>query len=766
MTFSLRWLRNRWFSTFTWMLVCNIDRNSLFLATLAIPLLANFAEVKAQEFNSASPRPIARATRLSRPPKVDGIIINDPAWTDITPNSKFTQVRPNEGLAATQPTDVYIGFDDEKLYVGVMAYDDSPESIIVSDSRRDSPLNETDSFRLIIDGLLDRQNGYVFGTNPSGMEFDAQVINEGGSGGFGGRGGGTGGFNLNWDTTWEVEAQIFEKGWSAEFAIPFLALRYLGDASQTWGINFQRNIRRNNEESYWAPLDRNFNLNRVSEAGYLKGIEVPSQRLFQLTPYALSLNEQGGFRSSAQSREEYGLDVKWGITPSLTLDATFNTDFAQVEADDIQVNLDRFSLFFPEKRPFFLENAGQFAVGEPREVELFFSRRIGIDAGTQFPIETGGRLTGKIGNSTNIGLLRMQTQGIDEAATQNDFSVLRLNQELPNRSALGFMFVERVGGSLTSTDSVDDINRTFAIDGRWGFGDYTVVRGWISKTETPRLSDHDVAGGITWNYNDENWSNYAGYSEVGKNFNPEVGFLARKDFRKYTARWLYRYRPQNWGRLQEVRPHMTYRGYWDFEGNQQTGYLHIDNHWEFNSGMEIHTGTNFTQEGVFEPFEIVKGVVVPIGNYKHKEAQLVYRSNQSAPLSVNFRSFIGGFFGGERKNLDSTIRYRVGEKFTSELTWSHSNINLPFEGGDFEVDIARFRATYAFTPRMTVQTLVQYNKRDDVLSTNLRFAWLQSANAGLYIVFNEVDEGSLMFGPRANAQQMAIKYSRILNLFN
>ena len=291
------------------MLVCNIDRNSLSLATLAIPLLANFAEVKAQESNSASPRPIAQATRLSRPPKVDGIIINDPAWTDITPNSKFTQVRPNEGLAATQPTDVYIGFDDEKLYVGVMAYDDSPESIIVSDSRRDSPLNDTDSFRIIIDGLLDRQNGYVFGTNPSGMEFDAQVINEGGSGGFGGRGGGTGGFNLNWDTTWEVEAQIFDEGWSAEFAIPFVALRYLGDESQTWGINFQRNIRRNNEESYWAPLDRNFNLNRVSEAGYLEGIEVPSQRLFQLTPYALSLNEQGGFRSAAQSREEYGLSL-------------------------------------------------------------------------------------------------------------------------------------------------------------------------------------------------------------------------------------------------------------------------------------------------------------------------------------------------------------------------------------------------------------------------------------------------------------------------
>ncbi|MCG8414192.1 MAG: DUF5916 domain-containing protein, partial [Pseudomonadales bacterium] len=587
-----------------------------------------------------------------------------------------------------------------------------------------------------------------------------------GQGGFGGGGSGAGGFNLNWDTTWEVEAQITELGWSAEFEIPFNALRYGSGDSQTWGINFQRNIRRYNEESYWAPLDRNFNLNRVSEAGFIEGVEVPSQRLLQVTPYALSLTERGGELTSTQSREEYGVDVKWGITPSLTLDATVNTDFAQVEVDDIQVNLDRFSLFFPEKRPFFLENAGQFAIGNPREVELFFSRRIGINQGVQFPIEAGGRLTGKIGNNTNIGLLRMRTEGIEGSVPQNDFSVVRVNQELPNRSAIGMMFVERDGDGSISGNPSEDINRTYAIDGRWGIGDYTVIRGWVSQTDTPGITSDDTAGGATFSYNDEDWSLGAGYSEVGDSFNPEVGFLARRGFRKYTANWLYRYRPQNWGQLQELRPHMSYRGYWDFDGNQQTGFLHVDNHWEFNSGMEIHTGVNFTQEGVFEPFEIVEGVTVPVGEYEHEEAQLVYWSNQSAPFSVNFRSFIGGFFGGDRMNLNSTIRYRVGEKFTSELVWSHSNIDLPVPGGDFEVDIARLRMTYAFTPRMTIQALVQYNKRDDVLSTNLRFALLESANAGLFIVYNEVDENNLLFPTRDNAQQFALKYSRILNIFN
>ena len=719
-----------------------------------------------QVLSSESVRPTTVAVELNTAPVIDGNVLADNAWAEVTPTSGFTQTRPNEGQAATQRTEVFVGYTADTLYIGVMAYDDNPEAILVTDSRRDSALDDTDSFQVMIDGLLDRQNGYVFGTNPSGMEYDAQVINEGGSGGFGGGGGGAGGFNLNWDTTWEVEAQITDAGWSAEFAIPFLALRYGTGDDQTWGINFQRNIRRNNEESYWAPLDRNFNLNRVSEAGFVQGIEVPSQRLLQITPYALSLSERGGDLPGSQSREEYGIDLKWGITPSLTLDATVNTDFAQVEVDDIQVNLDRFSLFFPEKRPFFLENAGQFAIGNPREVELFFSRRIGINGGAQFPIEGGGRLTGKIGNSTNVGLLRMRTDGIDGAVPQNDFSVVRVNQELRNRSAIGMMFVERDGDGSINGNPSDDINRTYAIDGRWGIGDYTVIRGWLSQTETPGIETDDTAGGITYSYNDEDWSLGAGYSEVGENFNPEVGFLARRGFRKYTANWLYRYRPDNWGQLQELRPHMSYRGYWDFNGNQQTGFLHIDNHWEFNSGMEIHTGVNLTQEGVFEPFEIVDGVTVPVGDYEHEEAQLVYFSNQSAPFSVNFRSFIGGFFGGDRKALNSTIRYRVGEKFTSELTWSHSNIDLPVPGGDFEVDIARFRATYAFTPRMTIQTLIQYNKRDDVLSTNLRFAWLQSANAGLYIVYNEVDENNMLLGPRENAQQFAIKYSRILNIFN
>lgn len=716
-----------------------------------------------QELVSTPVAPTTTAFPLDTIPVIDGEVLGDPAWAGVTPTSGFWQVRPDEGQPATQRTEVYIGFTEEALYIGVMAYDDNPEGIIVADSRRDSSLDDTDSFQVIIDGMMDRQNGYVFGTNPAGIEYDAQVTNEG-AGGFRG---GSSGFNLNWDTTWTVNARISEIGWSAEMEIPFSSLRYGSGEIQSWGINFQRNIRRNYEVTYWAPLDRQYNINRVSEAGYLENIQVPDQRNLQFTPYALNSGSRGGnLTGGTHTDEEYGFDLKYSITPSLTLDATYNTDFAQVEVDELQVNLDRFSLFFPEKRPFFLENAGQFAVGNPREAELFFSRRIGVGAGgNQLPIDGGLRLTGKVGNNTNIGLLRMRTESVTGVASANDYSVVRVNQELGNRSSIGVMYVEREGDGNLQASSEDDYNRTYAVDGRWGIGDNTLITGWAARTDTPGLSNRDTAFGTRANYDSAEWRINAGYTQIAENFNPEVGFLSRRGYRKYEGGVRYHYRPEDlWG-LHELRPHINYRGYWDFDGFQETGYLHVDNHWEFESGMEIHTGMNFTQEGVKEPFEIVDGVTVPADEYKHKEAQLVFQTNQGAPLSLIIRSTIGGFFGGDRVSLEPTLRYRVGEKFSTELSWNYSDIDLPVAGGDFKVNLARMRVSYSFTPKISIQALVQYNDRDDLVATNLRFAWLQSANAGLYLVYNEIDDTGLG-APNNRARQFILKYSRIIDLFN
>jgi hypothetical protein len=713
----------------------------------------------AQLRSSVSERPMAQATELADAPVMDGHIANDPAWAAVQPIDEFWQIQPTAGRAASQRTEVFVGFTETALYIGVIAYDDNPSAIVSTDSRRDSSLDNTDSFRVLIDGLLDRQNGYVFGTNPAGIEFDGQVSREAQGQAISG---GEGGLNLNWDTSWTVRTAVSDIGWSAEMRIPFTSLRFGADSVQTWGFNFERRIRRNNEVAFWAPLSQERNLYRVSEAGSIEGIRVPRQRNLQLTPYVLGRERSGGTLTEDRSDEESGFDLKYSITPSLTLDATYNTDFAQVEVDEQQVNLDRFSLFFPEKRAFFLENAGQFTVGNSQEAELFFSRRIGIAAGVPTPIEGGLRLSGKVGQRTNIGFLRMSSEAVEGLAPANDYTVARVNQELPNRSAIGVLFVGREGdGSLLGTPG-DDENQTYAIDGRWGIGNNALVQAWVAETHTPGLTNRDDAFSVSGEYNDADWTYGVGYTEVGEHFNPEVGFLARTDYKKFDGRIFRRVRPTGWGNLFEIRPHVVYRGYWDFEGFQETGFLHIDSHWEFQTGREFHTGVNFTREGLKEPFDIIPGVTIAPGTYDHEELQLVYQGDASQPLNFELRSTIGGRFGGDRATIEPTLRYRIGDRFGSELAYSHNDFDLPVTGGDFTADLWRFRVSYSFSPRMLLQMLMQYNEIDDTVTTNLRFSWLQAANAGLFIVLNEADERG--FGALPRGREFVIKYSRIFDL--
>lgn len=705
-------------------------------------------------------RPVGRAFPLESVPVIDGDVLNDPAWTGVVPLTGFIQTQPDAGQPASQRTEVFIGFSDSAIHIGVVAYDSNPEGIIATDSRRDSSLDDTDSFRVLIDGLLDRQNGFVFGTNPAGIEFDGQVTREGTGQNVAG---GDGGLNKNWDAPWTVKALVGEFGWSAEMRIPFSSLRYGIDDVQSWGFNFERRIRRNNEIAYWAPMSQDRDLLKVSEAGTVEGIRAPRQRTLLLTPYVLGKWQQGGELPNSENEQDFGIDLKYSITPSLTLDATYNTDFAQVEVDEQQVNLDRFNLFFPEKRPFFLENAGQFTVGNPREVELFFSRRIGIADGSPVPIDGGLRLSGKIGGTTNVGLLYMASEAAPGLASANNYTVARISQEFANRSSVGFLYVDRDGDGSLLGNGDDDQNQTYAVDGSLGIGENGLVRAWAAKTETPGLNGDDTAFSLTGDYNNADWSVNLGYAEVGANFNPEVGFLARTDYRRIDGRIMRRYRPDNRWNLFELRPHISYRGFWDSNDFQETGFLHVDNHWEFVTGTEIHTGINFTREGVKDPFEIVDGVFVQPGTYDENELQLVLMGNQSAPLNFSLQSIIGGRFGGDRLTLTPTLRYRIGEKFSSEFNYVYNEFDLPVPGGSFTANLARIRLSFSFTPRILLQLLAQYNEQDDRFSTNLRFSWLQSANAGLYVVYNEVDERGIGAPPRG--KEFIIKYSRIFDVF-
>ncbi|MDP5071177.1 MAG: carbohydrate binding family 9 domain-containing protein [Congregibacter sp.] len=718
------------------------------LIVFCLPLLALSNHAVCSE---SLPRPEGQAVSIARAPLLDGLVLNDPSWLAVPSLDGFLQIQPDEGRRASQRTEVKVAFTKDALYIGVIAYDDDPDSILVTDSRRDSSLAQTDGFQIIIDGVGDRQNGYVFGTNPAGIEYDGQVVKEGA-------------VNLDWDGSWQVVAAITESGWSAEFEIPFTTLRYGGNPDIGWGMNFQRNIRRNNEIAFWAPLDRQRTLSRVSEAGTIRGISAPKPRNLQITPYVLGSARQGGVLEETVIEQEVGVDIKYSITPNLTLDATYNTDFAQVEVDDVVINLDRFSVFLPEKRPFFLENADQFSVGDPQEVELFFSRRIGIVDGAPVPIEGGLRLSGKVGDSTNVGLLYMSDDGLPGVAPQNDFLVARINEELPNRSAIGAMVVQRRGDGSLNADGSADENDAYAIDGRLGIGDNLLLSGWAAKTRTPGLDGDDHAFAVKANYDAAKWSSNLEYSEVHEDFNPEVGFLLRDDYKRVEAFVMRRFRPKDFMGLLEVRPHYSLRNYWDLDGFLETGFQHLDTHWEFRNGYRIDTGMNYVKDGLQQPFEIIDNVFIPAGTYSGPEAQISFNTDLSQPLSFQSRLNAGDKFGGDRVSFTPTVAFRIGETFSSELSVIYTDFDLPIPGGDFSVALTRLRLSYSFSPKALLQAVIQYNDANQTLSTNLRFALLRTANSGLYVVYNEFDDQ--LPGALPADRQFVIKYNYLFDVLN
>ncbi len=727
--------------------------------------------------NQAGREPaVATAYTIEDAPQLDGQVIDDPVWQSVNPTSGFWQTRPVAGQQVSEKTEVRIAYTADTLYFGVVCYDREPQSIIVSDSRRDSALDETDSFQIILDTYRDRQNGFVFGTNPAAIEYDGQVTNEGEGTTIGGtrnrqQGGSGAGFNINWDGAWDVRTHVGTYGWSIEFAIPFRTLRYPQDRLQTWGLNFQRNIRRKNEIAYWAELPRQYNLYRVSRAGALEGLEIPDQRNLKFIPYVLGEVRRRGDQSGVWTGT-VGLDAKYSLTPSLTLDATYNTDFAQVEVDEHQINLDRFNLFFPEKRPFFLENAGLFAVGDSGEAELFFSRNIGIGpAGQVIPIVGGARLSGKLAR-TNVGFLNMQTQDVEGVTPGNNYTVARVSRELPNRSSIGGIFINR---QATGAAGDSDYNRTFGFDGKWGIGEYGQIAGFLASTATPGLSQDDYAYKIGGTYKSPAWQLDLNYTELGENFNPEVGFLKRTGgYRKSDFIIFHTYRP-SFGGFHEIRPHVVYRGYWAHDGFHVSSWAHIDSHWEWKNGFQINTTTNLSYEGVSEPFTIFEDtgvsnprkVVVPAGIYRSREHELVFNTNEGAWLSFRGSVTKGAFFGGNRFALSPSMQLRLGETFNTNVSLSRNDISLP--GGSFITNLLITRLSYSFTPRIFAQALIQYNDAADVWATNLRFGWRKSANTGLYIIYNDTRGLFDAFRDPLNPlpdRSLVIKYTQLFDLFN
>jgi hypothetical protein len=526
-------------------------------------------------------------------------------------------------------------------------------------------------------------------------------------------------------------------------------------------VNFHRNIQRTRERTYWAPLARVYELGRLSSAGELRGLDLDTPRNFKLLPYVVGSADRNFFpvSSSTDLDGDFGFDAKFGLTPSLNLDFTYNTDFAQVEVDEQQINLTRFNLRFPEKRPFFLENSGLFTIGKQEELDLFFSRRIGLDdEGAIVPIVAGARLTGKIGGY-NVGFLNMQTDDI-RLVPGNNFSVMRVSRELPNRSGIGAMFVNRSGtGSLSTSD---DFNRTWGADGRLGVGEHFTMAGFAARTETPGLIGRDYAYNLDSEYNDGTHRVGVEYGQTGEDFNPEVGFLENEDgYRRFHTRYHLTMRQEkirDWG-FREWQPHIQYTRYDYLDGGLNTASMHLDNHWDWENGYRIDTAVNGNWEGFRAPFEIYPGVIVPVG--EHGGLFFRMRANTDARKSVfaQLEWEVGQFLTGTQNSPELQVVLRDGGRFAIDTTWAHRSIDLP--EGSFRTNLGNMRVTYNFTPSVFLQSLIQYNDRTDRWSTNLRFHMLETAGTGLFVVYNDTESLNGL-GPVNRA--FIVKYVRQFDL--
>jgi hypothetical protein len=729
------------------------------------------------------------------PPEIDGRV-TDAVWETVTPHTTFTQQDPRLGEPATERTEVRLLFGPTAVYVSFICFDVDPSSIIVSQAKRDASLAETEAVIAVFDTFNDNQNAFVFGTNPLGIEYDGQVAREGQTSGqsFGGGGGGGGGgagtqrggisaFNPNWDGDWTVRAQITDRGWEAEMAIPLKTLRYDPGENKTWGFNVMRNIRHKNEQVYLSFIPRGFDIYRISLAADVPGLNMPTRRDIKLIPYALGSANKDYARASDQLDRDFqvGIDTKWGVTPSLTLDATVNTDFAQVEAEEEQVNLTRFDLFFPEKRPFFLENASTFQFGQPQSVDLFFSRRIGLSGAAStllpIPIIAGGRLSGKVAGSWNVGLLNIQTNDkLDSSdnllSPDTNFTVLRAQKEI-GRSSYGGIFVGKYAAGDLAGTSFNQWNRAYGLDANWQLSEGQRISTFVARTDTPETADNVTgARGSDYSYRgfydfrNQVWQIGGGYTQVGDNFNPEVGFLPRRGYRRPEFRVFFQPQPKNIRWIRRFAPHISSNAYWDLNGKLQTAFTHI-HPFEIQPmrGGRFGWSVDQNKDNPLAPFVVFNRdgnrVVIPPGEYTWWQNSLEYLHDPSAAVTGTIRYRFGNYYDGDFNAVELTSDYRFTARFTASVGWTRQEVDLPY--GAFVTNLIPVKASYSFTNLTSLSALVQYNGQTGVYSSNIRFAMLNRSGTGLFVVYNDRRDVLDSTSYDTVGRSFVVKYTRLID---
>jgi len=675
------------------------------------------------------------AVRSTGPITLDGQL-DEAAWAAAPLATNFVQNDPREGEPATYETEVRVLYDDDALYFGVFARDDQPRQLIVNDLKKDYNTQGSDGFTVILDTFHDGRNGYQFATNPAGAKWDAQMSNEGREN------------NANWDGIWDVATVVGETGWYAEMRIPFRTLKFNGTDLQSWGVNFERKLRRINEDSYWAPLPRIYDLQRVSMAGTVEGLRGlrPGMNL-RFKPYAASASNTLAGRKTTGDFDA-GIDVKYGVTTGLVWDFTVNTDFSQVEADEQQVNLTRFSLFFPEKRDFFLENSGIFQFGggggqqggggmggiNRSEMQLFFSRRIGLsDDGNAIPILGGTRLTGRQG-AYSIGVLNIQQREQTGVPSAN-FGALRLRRDILSNSDIGAVLLNKEQGG-------PHFNRVAGFDGNFRFG-FLTLNGYVAKSFSPDAigagDGNEFAQKTGFNYASRTWQATSNYGGIGERFHDELGFVPRQGVHNFDGRFGRYFRPARFSKwLRQTQPHYEFDVFTRQHDNSlETSYMGY--HWNLNfqDGSTAEVGVNPQIEDIQESFWLSNSARVGVnpGRYEFNEYFVFYNSSNARMISANTRYATGPFYDGYRRNLSFGPQLRLNENLNLSVNLSLNDISV--STGSFVSKLLTTRVNYNFNTKMFLNALVQYNSDNSQWTSNVRFNIIHRPLSDFFIVYNE-----------------------------
>jgi hypothetical protein len=677
------------------------------------------------------------ALRITDSIKVDGQL-NESAWTTAEAATNFRQESPAEGVQASENTEVRVLYNDKNIYIGIRAFDSEPKKVNARELVRDADFANDDTIAIVLDTYHDRRNAFRFTVNPLGTQQDALITDEGKD------------INVTWNGSWISAGRLDDKGYTVEIEIPLTTLRFT-EGIESWGFNVSRTIRRKNELNLWASWQRSFGLERISQAGELLGVaEIKRRRLYEVKPYATGGWRQGvpvvgGQTLDAGINGKVGLEVaKIGITPSLTAEFTANPDFGQAEVDNQVVNLTRFSVFFPEKRDFFLENSGIFLFGREGENQAFFTRRIGLtDEGAPVSIDYGAKVTGKIG-PYNVGLLQVQTRKLGDesspfAIPRQQFTVMRIKRDVLKRSYIGGIFVNCQGATSIGASGY---NRVVGVDSEFNLTDHYKATAFWMGSFTPGVRSSYGSSRLQSIFENDLYRFITVYEDVGSNFNPEVGFIERNAIHQYFGQFAYKPRPKFIPHVQQMEFETQIEYYTNRRNKLATRQTELSWDTTFRNSSELFfRPIEAVNDVLTEPFQIRPGITIPAGTYQFNRPQISFTSDLSKPVVFTFREKWGKFYSGTRSETSGGITWRPNPHLLLDLQESYNKVHL--HEGDFSTSLFTGRFNYNFSRKLLTSALVQLNSAARLSLINVRLRYIYRPNSDFFIIYNQSTEAGL-----------------------